>query len=98
NVIWPDPRLFRVRPPNVIRPARLFRVSPHVQAMAVIMVPDKRQAEMKRSQMEPKGRGWRGGENNGRECGNPKNSADLSHDPAPQQILNGWHLKSRNTH
>ena len=47
------------------------------------MVPDKRQTEMKRSQMEAKGRGWRRGENNGRECGNPKNSADLSHDLAP---------------
>jgi hypothetical protein len=49
--------------------------------------------------MEAKGRGWRRGESNGREGGNPKNSADLSHEPGTLEILNGLgHLKSRNTH
>jgi hypothetical protein len=51
--------------------------------MVVVMVPDKRQTEMKRSQAEAKGRGWWMRENNSGEYGNPKNSADLSHDPAP---------------
>jgi hypothetical protein len=38
--------------------------------MAVVMVSDKRQVEIKPSQVEAKGRGWQGGENNGGECGN----------------------------
>jgi hypothetical protein len=32
--------------------------------------------------VDAKRRGWQRAENNGGECGNPKNSADLSHDPA----------------
>jgi hypothetical protein len=33
--------------------------------------------------MESKGRGRQSGENNGGDCGNPKNSGDVSHDLAP---------------
>jgi hypothetical protein len=51
--------------------------------MAVVMVPDKRQVKIKPSQVEAKGRGWQRGENNGGECGNAQNSADLSHDLPP---------------
>jgi hypothetical protein len=51
--------------------------------MAVIMVPEKRQTEMKRSEVYAKGRGRQRRENNGGEYGNPQTSADLSHDPAP---------------
>jgi hypothetical protein len=72
------------RPSTVIWPSlRLARGGPHIQAMAVVIAPNKRQSEVKRSQVEAKGRGWRRGENSGNECGNPKNNADLSHDLAP---------------
>jgi hypothetical protein len=33
--------------------------------------------------VDAKRSGWQSGENNARECGNPQNSADLSHDQAP---------------
>ena len=39
--------------------------------MVVVMVPTKRQTEMKRSQVKAKGRGWWMGENNGGEYDNP---------------------------
>jgi len=46
-----------------------------------VMMPDKRHVEIKRSQMDAKCRNSRRRETNG-ECGNYKNSTDLSHDPA----------------
>jgi hypothetical protein len=39
--------------------------------MVVVMVPDKRQTQMKRPQVKAKGRGWRIGENNSGEYDNP---------------------------
>jgi hypothetical protein len=66
--------------------------------MVVIMMPDKRQTEMKRSEAEAKARGRQRGKTNSGECGNPQNSADLSHDPAPQEAPRATHLKSWNKH
>jgi hypothetical protein len=66
---------------DVIRPSSSL-VCPHLQAMTVV-VPDKRHVEIKPPQVDAKRRGSQRAENNGGECGNPENSADLSHDPAP---------------
>jgi hypothetical protein len=45
-----------------------------------VMVPAKRQVEIKPSHVEAKGRSWQRGEKKGGQCGNAQTSADLSHD------------------
>jgi hypothetical protein len=47
--------------------------------MTVVMVSDKRHVKIIRSQVDGKRRGCPGRESNGGQCGNPKNSSDLSH-------------------
>jgi hypothetical protein len=64
--------------------------------MMVIMVPEKRHVEIKWSHADAKRRGRRRGKNNAGECGNPQNSADLSHDQAPLEALQGWRLERQN--
>jgi hypothetical protein len=49
-----------------------------------VMMRDKRNVEIKWSQVDTRSPGWQRRENNGDECGNPNNCADLSH---------GRHLK-----
>jgi hypothetical protein len=64
---------------DVIRLSSSF-VCSHLRAVTVMM-PEKRHVEIKRSEMDAKCRNWRR-ETNGGECGDSKNSANLSHDPA----------------
>ena len=60
-----------LRPRKVFRPGpSLVRSSRHVQAMAIVMMPDRRQTKMKWSQVKAKGRGRQRRENNGGKCGN----------------------------
>ena len=71
----------------IIRPGPRLVWVPHVQVVTVVVVPDNRQANIKRPKVNAKSSGWEGRKNNGGECGNPKDNADRPHDLEPYEAL-----------
>ena len=71
----------------IIRPGPRLVWVPHVQVVTVVVVPDKRQANIKRSEVDAISSGWEGRKNNGGECGNSKDNADRPHDLEPYEAL-----------